>query len=213
MKLFHRCYGYLQSSSLSEAKIVLEMVLEPLECLDDERFEALECFAGQSSVVQLLEKAQQIGAIPADRDLHNETLMYERIAHYQKALQLYQVPPLPVEIHQLYATEPLLSRRARAAKPSLGPVASSPMRSWDRVLGAAAIHAVPIQGNHMTMMIVPENGRVLARSLSAALNSSQTTARGAAVKRGKRLDHHKQSGLGQQRQADGDALPLPAGEM
>ncbi|MDE5458895.1 hypothetical protein GWE18_40450 [Bradyrhizobium sp. CSA112] len=95
--------------------------------LDDERFEALECFAGQSSVVQLLEKAQQIGAIPADRDLHNETLMYERIAHYQKALQLYQVPPLPVEIHQFYAAEPFLSRRARAAKTSIGPGANSPM--------------------------------------------------------------------------------------
>ncbi|WP_249727373.1 MULTISPECIES: thioesterase domain-containing protein, partial [unclassified Bradyrhizobium] len=161
-------------SSRSKAQIVLEMVLETLESLDDEEFEVLKQFARESSVVQLLEKAQQIGAITAD-DLHKEALIYERIAKFQSALQLYQVPSLPVEIHQFYAAESLLGRRERAAKISRGPEESSPMRGWDQVLSPAAIHTVPVQGNHVTMMTIPENRRVLARSLSKALNSSPTT--------------------------------------
>ncbi|MBT1516714.1 non-ribosomal peptide synthetase, partial [Bradyrhizobium sp. SRL28] len=139
--------------SMSPAKIVLEMVLESLKPLDDERFEVLEHFARQCSVAQLLEKAQQLGALSLDHDLEIDALRCARIAQFRRALQLYQVPSLPVEIHQFYATE-----------------ASSPIRGWDQVLSAAAIHAVPIPGNHMTMMSAPENRRVLARSISAALN-------------------------------------------
>ncbi|WP_456639423.1 non-ribosomal peptide synthase/polyketide synthase [Bradyrhizobium sp. USDA 10063] len=140
---------------MSPAQIVLGMVLESLEPLDDERFEVLEHFARQSSVAQLLEKAQQLGALSLDRDLEIDALRCARIAQFRRALQVYQVPSLPVEIHQFYATE-----------------ASSPMRGWDQVLSAAAVHAVPIPGNHMTMMSAPENRRVLARSISAALNTN-----------------------------------------
>ncbi|MCP3468046.1 thioesterase domain-containing protein [Bradyrhizobium sp. CCGUVB23] len=161
--------------SMSQAQIVLEMVLDPLESLDDERFKVLEGFAGEGSIAQLLEKAQQVGAMPLSRDFHSDYLMYEKIAQFQRALQLYQMPALSVKVHQFYATEPLLSRRARQAESSMDREASSPMRGWDQVLNAEAIHVVPIPGNHMTMMSVPENRRVLARSLSTALNSSPTT--------------------------------------
>ncbi|MCP3463546.1 non-ribosomal peptide synthetase [Bradyrhizobium sp. CCGUVB23] len=160
---------------MSQAQIVLEMALDPLECLDDERFQVLEEFAGEGSVAQLLEKAQQVGAVPPSRDFHSDYLMYEKIAQFQRALQLYQLPTLSVKVHQFYATEPLLSRRARQAESSMDREASSPMRGWDQVLNAEAIHVVPIPGNHMTMMSVPENRRVLARSLSTALNGSPTT--------------------------------------
>ncbi|MCA6112647.1 thioesterase domain-containing protein, partial [Bradyrhizobium cenepequi] len=165
---------FANPSSVSPTQWVLEAALESLEPLDDERFEMLDGLAGQSSVREWLEKAQQIGAIPLDRDLQDDFLTYERIAQFQRALQLYQAPTLPVEIHQFYATEPPLSDRRRPAESSIGPEASSPMRGWDQVLSAAAIHAEPIRGNHTTLMSAPENRRVLARSLSRALNSSPT---------------------------------------
>uniref|UniRef100_UPI00403F0980 non-ribosomal peptide synthetase n=1 Tax=Rhizobium sp. T1473 TaxID=555321 RepID=UPI00403F0980 len=162
-------------SSISPTQKVREVLLNSFESLDDERFEILERFAGQSSIAQLLEKAQQIGAMPLDRDLHNDVLMYEKIAQFQRALDLYKVPSLPVEIHQFYANEPLLSRRARPRRNSMSPEASSPMRGWDRVLSEATIHTIPVPGDHMTMMDVPENRRALARQLSTALNRSLTT--------------------------------------
>ncbi|MBB6414238.1 hypothetical protein HNQ71_006947 [Mesorhizobium sangaii] len=63
---------FANRSSISPSQIVRNMVLERFESLDDESFEVLERFAGQCSIAQLLEKAQQIGAIPPDRDLHND---------------------------------------------------------------------------------------------------------------------------------------------
>ncbi|WP_370906529.1 AMP-binding protein [Ensifer sp. WSM1721] len=162
-------------SSISPTQMVREVLLDSFESLDDESFGVLERFAGQSSIAQLLEKAKQVGAIPLDRDLHNEVLMYEKAAQFQRALDLYNVPSLPVEIHQFYAKRPLLSRRARRRRNPMGPEASSPMRGWDRVLREGAIHAIPVPGDHVTMMDVPENRRVLARQLSMALNRSLTT--------------------------------------
>ncbi|WP_164935800.1 thioesterase domain-containing protein, partial [Bradyrhizobium nanningense] len=110
-------------------------------------------------------------AIPPD---HNDALMYERIEQFQRALQLYRAPSLPIEVHQFYATDYSVSCRARLDKNSIAPEMSSPMRGWDRVLSAAAIDTTPIPGNHATMMNTPENRKVLARSLSRALNSSPT---------------------------------------
>ncbi|QPB24417.1 amino acid adenylation domain-containing protein (plasmid) [Rhizobium sp. 007] len=156
-------------SSISPTQMIREVVLDSFESLDDESFEVLERFTGQSSIAQLLEKAQQIGAIPLDRDLQNVVLMYEKSAQFHAALQSYRVPSLPIEVHQFYATEPLISRRVPPDEASIGPEASSPMRGWDRVLGAAAIHAVPIPGRHETLMSVPQNRVVLARSISRAL--------------------------------------------
>ncbi|QPB24373.1 non-ribosomal peptide synthetase [Rhizobium sp. 007] len=156
-------------SSISPTQMIREVVLDSFESLDDESFEVLERFTRQSSIAQLLEKAQQIGAIPLDRDLQNVVLMYEKSAQFHAALQSYRVPSLPIEVHQFYATEPLISRRVPPDEASIGPEASSPMRGWDRVLGAAAIHAVPIPGSHETLMSVPQNRVVLARSISRAL--------------------------------------------
>ncbi|WP_457663920.1 amino acid adenylation domain-containing protein [Sinorhizobium medicae] len=156
-------------SSISPTQMIREVVLDSFESLDDESFEVLERFTRQSSIAQLLEKAQQIGAMPLDRDLQNLVLMYEKSAQFHAALQSYRVPSLPIEVHQFYATEPLISRRVPPDEASIGPEASSPMRGWDRVLGAAAIHAVPIPGSHETLISVPQNRVVLARSISRAL--------------------------------------------
>ncbi|WP_284283076.1 thioesterase domain-containing protein, partial [Bradyrhizobium liaoningense] len=161
---------FANASRTSPTHMIQEVLLESLE-LDDEKFEILDRFAGQNSISRLLEKAQRIGAIPLDRDLRNDILTYERATQFQRALALYQVPSLPVEIHQFYANRPL-SRRTRSRKTSLGPEASSPLRGWDRILSAETIHAVPIPGDHVTMMSVPENRQVLARRLSTTLNSS-----------------------------------------
>ncbi|EHK54723.1 peptide synthetase [Mesorhizobium alhagi CCNWXJ12-2] len=159
-------------TKISSFQLVRDVVLDSFESSDDESFEVLEQFAGQSSIAQLLEKAQQIGAIPLDRDLHNEVFMYEKIAQFHKALQAYQVPSLPIAIHQFYATEALFSSRARQAKSSLGPEARSPMRGWDRVLSRGAITAVPIGGDHVTMISVLENRKALARAISTPLTGA-----------------------------------------
>ncbi|RWO03529.1 MAG: amino acid adenylation domain-containing protein, partial [Mesorhizobium sp.] len=158
---------FANRSSISPSQIVRNMVLERFESLDDESFEVLERFAGQCSIAQLLEKAQKIGAIPPDGDLHNDVLMSERIAQFHRALQSYQVPSLPIEIHQFYAIEPLISRRVPPDKAFIGPEANSPLRGWDQVPGAA-VRAQPIPGNHATLMSVPQNRVVLARALSRA---------------------------------------------
>ncbi|PDT63929.1 non-ribosomal peptide synthetase, partial [Bradyrhizobium ottawaense] len=158
-------------AGMTPTQTVCEVVLETLEPLEDEHFKLLKRFARHSSIAQLLEKAHQIGAIPPD---HNDALMYERIEQFQRALQLYRAPTLPIEVHQFYATDSSVSCRARLDKSSIAPEMSSPMRGWDRVLSAAAIDTTPIPGNHATMMNAPENRKVLARSLSRALNSSPT---------------------------------------
>ncbi|WP_244656103.1 thioesterase domain-containing protein, partial [Rhizobium favelukesii] len=156
-------------TKISPIQMVRDVVLDSFEPLDDESFEVLEQFAGQGSIAQLLEKGQQIGAIALDRNLHNDVLMYERTARFHEALQAYQVPTLPIVIHQFYATEALFSSRARQAKSSLCPEARSPMRGWDRVLSPEAITAVPIVGDHVTMMSVLENRKALARAISTPL--------------------------------------------
>ncbi|WP_157083614.1 non-ribosomal peptide synthetase, partial [Bradyrhizobium manausense] len=157
-------------SSVSPTQMLREALLESLE-LDDEKFEMLERFAEQSSISKLFEKAQKVGAIHLDRDLEDDILTYERSMQFHRALDLYEVPSLPIEIHQFYSNEHL-SRRARSRKNSIDPE-GAPLRGWDRVLSAEAIHAVPIPGDHATMMSVPENRRVLARHLSTALTADR----------------------------------------
>ncbi|MER8562692.1 amino acid adenylation domain-containing protein [Mesorhizobium sp. M0578] len=158
------------ASSLSPTKIINEGVLVGLESLGDERFAELERFAEQSSTVQLLEKAQEIGAIPVGRDLHTDISRYAKAATFQRMLDVYEAPSLPVEIHQFYANGPR-RRRARPPKKS-SPDTSSPLRGWQRILSARAIHALPIPGDHETMMSASENRQVLAQRLSTALNMS-----------------------------------------
>ncbi|WP_275945187.1 phosphopantetheine-binding protein [Aminobacter anthyllidis] len=148
---------FANRSSMSPSLIVRNMVLERFESLNDETFEVLKRFAGQCSIAQLIEKAKRIGAIPPDRDLHDDILMSERTAQFHRALQAYQVPSLPIEIHQFYAMEPLISRRIPPDKASTGPEARSPMRGWDRVLSPEAITAVPIVGDHVTMISDRDN--------------------------------------------------------
>ncbi|MDL2410744.1 thioesterase domain-containing protein, partial [Rhizobium calliandrae] len=160
-------------SRLSPAKMMREVLLDSVE-LDDDSFEILERIADQSSVSQLLEMVQKLGGLPLDHDLQKEILMYERATQFRRALNMYQVPSLPVEIHQFYANSSI-SHRARSRKIPTGPEAHSPLRGWDRILSAEAIHAVPIPGDHLTMMSVPENRQVLARCISTTLNRLSTT--------------------------------------
>ncbi|WP_338835114.1 amino acid adenylation domain-containing protein [Bradyrhizobium septentrionale] len=152
-------------SNMSDAQIALEMIFEPLDTLDDKRFQLLERLAKECSITELLQKAQQIGAIIVDEELYATASMY---AHFHQALQSYEIPALPLEIHQFYAAEPSGGRRVRADA-SMRTEQRSPMRGWDRILDVAAIHAVPIPGDHLTLMSVWENRRVLAAVLSKAL--------------------------------------------
>ncbi|ESW64446.1 hypothetical protein X771_25290 [Mesorhizobium sp. LSJC277A00] len=158
-------------SNISDAQAVAEMIFEYRGSLDDDKSEVLDEFASKSSAAQLLEKAQQIGAIVPQRDFYDDAL---RCAYFHRALQSYRVPFLPIEIHQFYAADPL-SRSMRLAESSIGPEATSLTRGWDRILSVAAIHAVPVPGNHNTIMTYPENRKILARGLSKALNSLPTT--------------------------------------
>ncbi|MQX17997.1 hypothetical protein GHK62_25615, partial [Sinorhizobium terangae] len=155
-------------SSISDAQAVAEVIFEPLESLDDNTFEVLEKFARQSSVPELLEKARQIGAIVPQLHFGDHAL---KCAYFHRALRSYRVPSLPIKIYQFYATDPSLDLPSRRGKSSVAPEASSPMRGWDRILSAAAVHTVPVPGNHVTMMSNPENRKALARMLLRALNS------------------------------------------
>ncbi|TIL78377.1 MAG: hypothetical protein E5Y89_15475, partial [Mesorhizobium sp.] len=154
--------------TISPTKIINELVLVGLESLDDERFAELERFAEQSSTVQLLEKAQEIGAIPSGRDLHADISRYEKAATFQRMLNVYEAPSLPVEIHQFYANGPC-RRRAKPPEQSIGSDRSSPFLGWQRILSVQAIRALPIPGDHETMMSASENRQVLAQRLSTAL--------------------------------------------
>ncbi|WP_245441988.1 thioesterase domain-containing protein [Mesorhizobium hawassense] len=160
------------NGSTMSPKIVNHLVLERLESLEDERFGELERFAEKSSISQLLEKAQQIGALPSNRDLRDDAVMYRKVARFHAALQGYEHQSLPVAIHQFYATEICRPRGARA-KSSIGPEVTSPFRGWDRVLSSASIHTVPVPGDHLTIMSIPENCKCLALSLSIALSNSE----------------------------------------
>ncbi|MGF6440042.1 thioesterase domain-containing protein [Paraburkholderia youngii] len=164
--------------SLSPTQMAREVLLDSMEFLEDDSFQVLERFAANSSIGQLIQKAQQIGAIPQDRDLESLLLTYEKAAQFQRALDLYEAPSLGIEINQFYVNGPVRSRRARG---SIGQEASSPLRGWDRVLRAEAIHAVSVPGDHTTMMNTPENRRVLARCLLIALNNSPDRRRQSQV--------------------------------
>ncbi|MGY3131094.1 amino acid adenylation domain-containing protein [Bradyrhizobium sp. USDA 4501] len=159
------------SSNASHINLAREFVLERCGISRDEYGEVFERNPEQCSISELLEKAQQIGALPPDHDLHSDVSMYQRAVAFHRALQSYRVPPLPIEIHQFYASEPLISS---GVPPDEQPhhKANSPKKGWDLVLDAAAIHAVPMPGNHTTMVSNPENRQVLARAISRALSGT-----------------------------------------
>ncbi|MBB4373692.1 thioesterase domain-containing protein, partial [Bradyrhizobium sp. cir1] len=154
------------SSKGSLKNLAREFVLDRCGILRDEYHEVLERDTEQCSISELFEKAQQIGALAPDHDLHSDVSMYQRAATFHRALQAYRVPPLAIEIHQFYASEPLITRWV---PPDKQPSSGLPNQGWDRVVNAGAIRAVPIPGDHATMVSNPENRRVLARAISTAL--------------------------------------------
>ncbi|SFI12859.1 non-ribosomal peptide synthetase, partial [Bradyrhizobium sp. Gha] len=157
------------SSNALLDNLAREFVFDRCGVLRDEHRQVLERDADQCSVSEVLEKAQQLGALASDYDLHNELSMYQRATTFHRALQSYRIPSLPIEIHQFYASERLtihgLSHHGQ-------PDRDLPMKGWDRVVNAKAVHAVPVPGNHDTMVNHPENRRVLARAISRALIGS-----------------------------------------
>ncbi|MCA1423946.1 MULTISPECIES: thioesterase domain-containing protein, partial [unclassified Bradyrhizobium] len=154
------------SSNGSLKNLAREFVLDRCGILRDEYHEVLERDTEPCSISELLEKAQQIGALAPDHDLRSDVSMYQRAATFHRALQSYRVPSLAIEIHQFYASEPLVSRWVPFDK---RPSSDLPNQGWDRVVDAGAIRAVPVPGNHATMVSNPENRRVLARAISTAL--------------------------------------------
>ncbi|MHC2468212.1 amino acid adenylation domain-containing protein [Bradyrhizobium embrapense] len=158
------------SSNASHINLAREFVLERCGISRDEYGEVFEGCTEQCSVSELLEKAQQIGALPPEHDLHRDVSMYQRAAAFHRALQSYRGPSLPIEIHQFYASEPLISPGVPPDE-QLHRNANSPKKGWDLVLDAAAIHPVPMPGNHTTMVNNPENRQVLAGAISRALSA------------------------------------------
>ncbi|TFV27478.1 non-ribosomal peptide synthetase, partial [Bradyrhizobium frederickii] len=154
------------ASNASLNHLAREFVLDRCGILRDEHREVLARDTEQCSISELLEKAQQIGALAPDYDLHSCASMYLRIATFHQALQSYRLRSLPIEIHHFYANEPLVNRWVSADKQLDRDL---PRQGWDRVLNAGAVHAVPVPGNHETMVSNPENRRVLARAISTAL--------------------------------------------
>lgn len=144
-----------------------EFVLDRCGILRDEYHEVLECNTEQSSISELLEKAQKIGALAPDHDLHSDVSMYQKVDTFHRALRSYRVPSLAIQIHQFYASEPLISHQVPPDKQLRSDL---PNQGWDRVVNAEAIRAVPVPGNHATMVSNPENRRVLARAISEALD-------------------------------------------
>ncbi|RXH34597.1 peptide synthetase, partial [Bradyrhizobium nanningense] len=155
------------SSNGSLKNLAREFVLDRCGILRDEYREVLERDTEQCSISELLEKAQQTGALAPDHDLHSDVSTYERAAAFHRALQSYRIPSLPIEIYQFYASEPL-SRWVPPDKQS-GRDANLPKLGWDLVVDAGAIHAIPVPGNHVTMVSNPENRQALARAISTAL--------------------------------------------
>ncbi|WP_164935791.1 thioesterase domain-containing protein, partial [Bradyrhizobium nanningense] len=154
------------SSNALLKNLTREFVLDRCGILRGKYRRLLEHDTDDCSISELLEMAQQIGALPSDHDLQREVSMYQRAATFHRALQSYRVPSLAIEIHQFYASEPLTSCWV---PPDKRPTSDLPNQGWDRVLHAGAIHVVPIPGNHATMVSNPENRRVLARAISTAL--------------------------------------------
>ncbi|KRP89767.1 hypothetical protein AOQ72_00040 [Bradyrhizobium yuanmingense] len=154
------------ASNASLNHLAREFVLDRCGILRDEHREVLARDTEQCSISELLEKAQQIGALAPDYDVHRCASMYLRVATFHQALQSYRLQSLPIEIHHFYANEPLVNRWVSADKQLDRDL---PRQGWDRVLNAGAVHAVPVPGNHETMVSNPENRRVLARAISTAL--------------------------------------------
>ncbi len=155
------------SSNGSLKNLAREFVLDRCGILRDEYHEVLECNTEQSSISELLEKAQKIGALAPDHDLHSDVSMYQKVDTFHRALRSYRVPSLAIQIHQFYASEPLISHQVPPDKQLRSDL---PNQGWDRVVNAEAIRAVPVPGNHATMVSNPENRRVLARAISEALD-------------------------------------------
>ncbi|UWU82886.1 amino acid adenylation domain-containing protein [Bradyrhizobium yuanmingense] len=154
------------ASNASLNHLAGEFVLDRCGILRDEHREVLERDTEQCSISELLEKAQQIGALAPDYDIQSGASTYLRVATFHQALQSYRLRSLPIEIHHFYANEPLVNRWVSADKQLDRDL---PRQGWDHVLNAGAIHAVPVPGNHETMVSNPENRRVLARAISTAL--------------------------------------------
>ncbi|WP_407192994.1 thioesterase domain-containing protein [Bradyrhizobium sp. STM 3566] len=90
------------SSNALLDNLAREFVLDRCGVLRDAHRQVLERDADQSSVFEVLEKAQQLGALPSDYEIHNELSMYQRATTFHRSLQSYRIPSLPIEIHQFF---------------------------------------------------------------------------------------------------------------
>ncbi len=122
-----------KTPNITPAQMVSEVILDALKPMDDKHAELLTSFAKENSPPKLLKKAQQIGVIPQDRNLHDEILMCERITQFQTALRSYQAPSLPIELYQFYSVDSSISQCTRWGRSSINAETNSPMRGWDRV--------------------------------------------------------------------------------
>jgi amino acid adenylation domain-containing protein len=157
-----------------------QLVLTQIELI--EHFETLHKLADDMSLTQLIEESRQLNPALSNKfhDVQEAVMFWERAAHFNSNIvPSYQVPSLPVMVHQFHAIEVLSLPQERsshddetAVSADVGAIATQlPTMGWDRVLPLSSIHLIPIPGDHFTMITVPENRTALGNRLSKALKA------------------------------------------
>nr|WP_225562947.1 thioesterase domain-containing protein [Rhodanobacter sp. DHG33] len=156
------------------------MVFNRIE--SNEHFDDSHKLTDELSFKQLIKENQQLNAAlsPKFHDAQDENMFWERASHFNlNIIPSYQIPALPVTIHQFYAIEalPLAQERifhsdevAASANTTITEL-QLPTKGWERVLPISSIHLTPIPGNHLTMMMDSCNRAVLGHYLSEILEA------------------------------------------
>ena len=90
-------------------------------------------------------------------------MMHEQRRHFETLVRSYNVPRLPVAVHQFNA----------------GTIAAADgehgwsMTRWRDVLSSSLLHIHTVPGDHWTMITAPANRTILGRQISAASQTRQ----------------------------------------
>jgi thioesterase domain-containing protein len=142
----------------------------------------LRSYADNLSLVELIEEGQRLGILPAELDAQTEAIATEQCCHFRNAIHSYEIPTLPLVIHQFHAAENLREQHGQRQQLTGDTSAESgadiveretSTLGWERVLPLSSIRLVSIPGNHWTMITSPENRAILGTRFSEALQVAQ----------------------------------------
>jgi thioesterase domain-containing protein len=153
----YRLAGYSSGGMLAYA-----MAHDILECGEAVSFLGLIDVHLPSDLksTEAVQEGQRPNIVGADLDVPGAMLREQR-AHFEKLVRSYEVPRLPVAVHQFNA------RTIDAADGEHG----WSMTRWRDVLPSSLLHTVP--GDHWTMITEPANRAILGRQISAVLQTRQ----------------------------------------